>query len=73
MLTLSPIVSAAYDKRVKIVALKANKDLASMNELFSSGKLTPVIDGPYRLSELPEAFRLFETGDHKGKIVVSMA
>jgi hypothetical protein len=28
---------------------------------------------PYRLADLPEAFRLFGRGDHKGKIVVSLA
>ena len=72
-LVLGPLVSQVYGKHVRIVALKANKDLAHMNELFASGKLLPVIEGPYRLSDLPEAFRLFGTGDHKGKIVVSLA
>jgi NADPH:quinone reductase-like Zn-dependent oxidoreductase len=53
--------------------LKPNKDLAYMNELFEAGKLTPVIDGPYKLADLPEAFRLFGRGDHKGKIIVTVA
>ena len=44
-----------------------------MNELFEAGKLLPVIDGPYELADLPEAFRLFGTGDHKGKIIVTIA
>jgi NADPH:quinone reductase-like Zn-dependent oxidoreductase len=44
-----------------------------MNELFEAGKLQPVIDGPYKLSDLREVFRLFGTGDHKGKIIVTMA
>ena len=70
---LGPIVSQIYGKHLRLVALKANKDLAHMNELFASGKLLPVIEGPYRLSDLPEAFRLFGAGDHKGKIIVSLA
>ena len=70
---LDPIVSQVYGKHVRLVSLKANKDLAHMNELFASGKLLPVIEGPYRLADLREAFRLFGTGDHKGKIIVSMA
>jgi len=70
---LGPLVSQVYGKHVRLVALKANKDLAHMNELFASGKLVPVIEGPYTLSDLPEAFRLFGTGDHQGKIIVSLA
>jgi NADPH:quinone reductase-like Zn-dependent oxidoreductase len=72
-LVLGPIVSQVYGKHVRLVGLKPNKDLAEMNELFASGQLLPVIEGPYRFSDLPEAFRLFGTGDHKGKIVVSLA
>jgi len=71
-LVLSPIVWKVHGKHVRVVALKANKDLAQMNELFTSGKLLPVIEGPYRLSDLPEAFRLFGKADHKGKIIVSL-
>ena len=71
-LLLGPMVSRLYHKRVRIVALKPNKDLAYMNELFEAGKLVPVIDGVYKLDDLPRALRRFGTGDHKGKIIVSM-
>lgn len=72
-LVLGPLMSRLYHKHVRIVTLKPNKDLAYMNELFDAGKLAPVIDGPYKLADVPEAFRLFGTGDHKGKIIVTMA
>ena len=72
-LVLGPLISRLYHKRVRIVTLKPNKDLAYMNELFEAGKLVPVIDGPFTLAEVPEALRLFGTGDHKGKIIVTMA
>jgi NADPH:quinone reductase-like Zn-dependent oxidoreductase len=72
-LVLSPLISRLSDKHLRIVGLKQNKDLAYMNELFEAGNLVPVIDGPYKLADLPEAFRLFGTGDHKGKIIVTMA
>lgn len=71
-LVLGPLISRLYNKHVHIVALKPNKDLAYMNELFEDGSLAPVIDGPYKLADLPEAFRLFGMGDHKGKIIVTM-
>ncbi len=59
-------------KHIRIVMLKPNKDLAYMNQLFTEGKLKPVIDGPYSLENVPEAFKHFETGKHKGKIVVQI-
>ena len=72
-LVLAPLMSRLYNKHVRIMTLKPNKDLAYMSELFEAGKLVPVIDGPYKLADVPEAFRLFGTGDHKGKIIVTMA
>ncbi|MCK4412388.1 MAG: NAD(P)-dependent alcohol dehydrogenase [Candidatus Eisenbacteria sp.] len=71
-LVLGPPMSRICTKHVRIVTLKPNKDLAYMNELFEAGKLVPVIDGPYKLADVPEAFRLFGTGDHKGKIIVTV-
>lgn len=72
-LVLGPLISRVSNKHLRIVTLKPNKDLAYMNALFEAGKLVPVIDRPYTLADVPEAFRLFGTGDHKGKIVVTMA
>jgi NADPH:quinone reductase-like Zn-dependent oxidoreductase len=71
-LVMGPLVSWICRKRVRIVGLKSNKDLGHMNELFEAGKLVPVIDGTYQLADVPEALRHFGTGDHKGKIIVSM-
>jgi hypothetical protein len=34
--------------------------------------LVPVIEGPHKLADLPEALRLFGTGDHKGKIIITL-
>ena len=55
---------------MSIVNLKLNKDLAYMCELFEVGKVKPVIDGPYKLEEVPEAFRVFGNAEHKGKLVI---
>jgi NADPH:quinone reductase-like Zn-dependent oxidoreductase len=65
-------ISKFKKKHYRFVAMKANKDLAYMNELFESGKIKPVIDGPYKLDEVPEAFRKFSKGEQKGKIVITM-
>ena len=71
-LLLGPWISMISKKKIGIVALKPNKDLAYMNELFEAGKVKPVIDGPYKLDEVPNAFRLFGEGAHKGKVVISV-
>jgi len=71
-LILGPLISIVSKKKIAIVALKVNKDLAYMNELFETGKLKPVIDGPYTLEEVPDTFRLFDKGAHKGKVVITV-
>ena len=55
-----------------ILGAKPNKDLAFIIELFESGKLVPVIDRQYRLSEVPEAIRYLGEGHARGKVVITM-
>jgi NADPH:quinone reductase-like Zn-dependent oxidoreductase len=59
-------------KTVTLVGLRASRDLPYLSEQFDAGKLVPVIDGPYRLSEGREAFRRFGAGQQMGKIVITM-
>jgi len=72
ILVLAPLVSLITKKKIGIVALKPNKDLAYFSRLFEEGKVRPVIDGPYKLEEVPLAFRLFGKGLHKGKVVITI-
>jgi len=72
VLILARLIRMIQSKHLRIVALKPNKDLAFMNDLFEKGKVRTVIDGPYRLDQLGEAFRHFAKADHKGKIVITM-
>ena len=69
-LLLGPWISMTRKKYFRIVALKPNKDLAYINELFEAGKIKSVIDGPYRLDQAADAFRIFAKGEHKGKMVI---
>ena len=50
-----------------------NKGLVDLKELIEAGKLVPVIDRTYQLSEVPEALRYFGVGRHKGKIAITVA
>lgn len=44
-----------------------------MSKLFESGQLKPVIDGPYKLEDVPQAFRIFGRGEHRRKMVITVA
>ena len=69
---LGSIIGIFSQKKVFVVNLKPNQDLNHMNELFEAGKVKPVIDGPYKLSEVPEAIQYFGEGKHKGKVVIAL-
>jgi NADPH:quinone reductase-like Zn-dependent oxidoreductase len=71
-LILGPLISLIWKKHIRIVVLNTNKDLLYMNELFETGKVKPVIDGPYKLNEFIEAFRLYGKAEHKGKVVITI-
>jgi NADPH:quinone reductase-like Zn-dependent oxidoreductase len=48
------------------------EDMDFLAELFEAGKVVPVIDGRYPLSEVPEALRYLEEGQALGKLVISV-
>ena len=72
VLFLGPLISMITRKKMRILMHKQNKDLALMEELFKAGKVKPVIDKLYPLSEVSEAFRYFGEGLHRGKIVITV-
>lgn len=59
-------------KTCRLIGLRANRDMAYLNECFEAGQLLPVIDGPYPLHQGADAFRRFGAGTHQGKIVITM-
>lgn len=71
-LFLGPWISRFSKKNIRIVALKPNKDLDYINELFEAGKIKSIIDGPYKFNKVPEAIRHFGEGKHKGKVVIAV-
>jgi NADPH:quinone reductase-like Zn-dependent oxidoreductase len=54
------------------IATPNNEDLVVLKELVESGKVTPVIDRTYPLSETPEAFRYLDEGHARGKVVITV-
>ncbi|MGD9049022.1 MAG: NAD(P)-dependent alcohol dehydrogenase [Anaerolineae bacterium] len=48
------------------------EDLLYMKDLIEAGKVMPVVDKTYPLSETPEAFRYLEEEHARGKVVITM-
>jgi NADPH:quinone reductase-like Zn-dependent oxidoreductase len=68
-LGLSRLVSQKF---VTFTARLRREDLTIMRELMEAGKVTPVIDRRYRLSEVPEAIRYLAEGHARGKVVITL-
>ena len=66
---LSPFVSQEF---ILILAKMDREDLAILGDLMSDGKVTPVIDRSYELSEVPDAVRYSEEGHARGKILINV-
>jgi hypothetical protein len=47
------------DRKLRLVEEGPNKGLAGLKDLIETGKLVPIIDRTYQLSEAPEAMRYF--------------
>jgi NADPH:quinone reductase-like Zn-dependent oxidoreductase len=62
----------ASQKVVFFVAKFNREDFVVLQELLEAGKVTPVIDRRYALSELPEALRYLGEGHARGKVVISV-
>lgn len=66
---ISPFVSQKF---VWLIAELNKEDLTILGDLIQAGKVTPVIDRTYKLSETPEALRYLEKGHARGKVVISL-
>lgn len=69
---LKVAVASLFAKQIKVMpAATVNpEDLATLGELCESGKVTPVIDRTYGLSEVPDALRRQGEGHAQGKTVI---
>jgi NADPH:quinone reductase-like Zn-dependent oxidoreductase len=66
---LGTLIAPRKGRRLVSARVK-QEDLVALAALVEAGKLSPVIDRTYPLSEAPEAFRYFESGQVRGKVVI---
>jgi NADPH:quinone reductase-like Zn-dependent oxidoreductase len=72
-LFLGPLVSKKSAKKAISLSHKPNQnDLLYIKKLFEDGKIVPVIDRSFRLSEVAEALRYLEEGHPRGKVVITV-
>ena len=55
-----------------VSAKRNQKDLVILKELLEAGKVVPVIDRRYPLSEVAEALRYLGAGHARGKVVITV-
>ena len=73
LMTIQPLISKFQSKQLGIMGYRVNKnDLNELSRLFEEGKVIPVIDKCFPLHETGNAFRYFEKGNFKGKIIITM-
>ena len=69
MLVVSPFVS----QELRMFVSELNKpDLTVLRDLMAAGKMTPVIDRRYPVSEIRAAIEYLETGRARGKVVITI-
>ncbi len=73
ILFLGPWIRRRTGKNIRVLGVQPNrKDLEHIAELCEAGKIVPVIDRRYALSEVPQALRYLGEGHVKGKIVITV-
>jgi NADPH:quinone reductase-like Zn-dependent oxidoreductase len=72
LLLSSTISKTGRKKVIQLTHVLNAEDLVLMKELIEAGKIVPVIDRIFPLSEAAEAFRYYADGRSKGKVVLTM-
>ena len=70
---LGPLIAKITGKRLRVVALKPNQGLETMNDMFARHGIQFLIEGPLPLSEVAQALQRFGEARHVGKIVISVS
>jgi NADPH:quinone reductase-like Zn-dependent oxidoreductase len=70
---LGPLISEKDGRRLGNLSHRpSQEDLGFVTELVEAGQVKPVIDRRYPLPEVAEAFRYYEQGHARGKVVITV-
>jgi NADPH:quinone reductase-like Zn-dependent oxidoreductase len=69
----TPALSPFVSQRMRaFFATRSHEDLVYVKDLLEAGKVTPIIDRTYALSETPRAISYIEKGHAQGKVVITV-
>lgn len=70
--TIGALVQSLFvSQKIAVFIARVNEhDLTTLGELMAAGKMTPVIDRRYPLSEARNAFLYMEEGHARGKVII---
>jgi NADPH:quinone reductase-like Zn-dependent oxidoreductase len=67
----APVLSLVVSQKLVFFLAKSNReDLTTLGNLIASGKVTPVVDRRFSLSEVPDALRYLKEGHARGKVAI---
>ncbi|MEA2001039.1 MAG: NAD(P)-dependent alcohol dehydrogenase [Actinomycetota bacterium] len=71
---VGPLISIAGSHKMGMMMWKPFKaeDVGLLKQLLEAGKVAPVIDRTYPLSEVPEALRYQQEGHTQGKVIITV-
>ncbi|GAA3831547.1 NAD(P)-dependent alcohol dehydrogenase [Sphaerisporangium flaviroseum] len=72
VLKLLVLSRAGSQRMVPFLARESKNDLADLHGLLEAGKITPVVDRTFSLSEVPKAIAYLEEGHAAGKVVITI-
>jgi NADPH:quinone reductase-like Zn-dependent oxidoreductase len=73
LLIRSSLLAPVIRQRLgRLTEVPSSENLATLRELIESGKVTPVIDRTYPLSEVPEAIRYLAVEHARAKVVITV-
>jgi NADPH:quinone reductase-like Zn-dependent oxidoreductase len=73
MMLIQPLLSKFTNKKLGIMGYHVNREgLDELTSLYEKGIIKPVIDKSFPLEKTTDAFRYYEQGGFKGKIVITM-
>jgi len=71
-LLFGPLLSIGRQKFGNLLVKPNQADLMVLKELCETGKVKPVIDRRFQLSEVPAAVRYVEDGHARGKVAITL-
>ena len=72
MFLMSWVSMTGRQKMAPLLSEPNQEDLAVLKAMVEGGKVKPIIDRRYTLSEVPEAIRYLEENHARGKVVITV-